>query len=54
MAAPITDLLKGSQTQKVDVTEIGLGVVLSQRHGSPSKLYPCAFFSSKLSLAEHN
>ena len=31
-----------------------MGAVLSQRHGHPEKLYPCAFFSRKLTPAERN
>lgn len=30
-----------------DASEVGLGSVLSQWHGSPGKLHPCAFFSCK-------
>ncbi|KAI4890669.1 hypothetical protein NFI96_002022 [Prochilodus magdalenae] len=36
------------------LTNLGVGAVLSQRHGSPKKLYPIAFFSHKLSPAERN
>ncbi|KAL0179865.1 hypothetical protein M9458_025307, partial [Cirrhinus mrigala] len=32
----------------------GVGAVLSQRQGQPSKTYPCAFYSHKLSPAEKN
>ncbi|KAK3574553.1 hypothetical protein QTP86_009553 [Hemibagrus guttatus] len=32
----------------------GLGAVLSQRHGEPGKLHPCAFYSRKLMVAEVN
>ncbi|KAK3517825.1 hypothetical protein QTP70_018984 [Hemibagrus guttatus] len=32
----------------------GLGAVLSQRHGEPGKLHPCAFYSRKLTVAEVN
>lgn len=39
---------------EVDALETGVGAVLSQRQGSPPKLYPCAFFSKKLSSAEQN
>uniref|UniRef100_A0A3B1J8V2 Gypsy retrotransposon integrase-like protein 1 n=1 Tax=Astyanax mexicanus TaxID=7994 RepID=A0A3B1J8V2_ASTMX len=39
---------------EVDASEVGVGAVLSQRQGTPPKLYPCAFFSRKLSEAERN
>uniref|UniRef100_A0A4W5KEU7 Gypsy retrotransposon integrase-like protein 1 n=1 Tax=Hucho hucho TaxID=62062 RepID=A0A4W5KEU7_9TELE len=39
---------------EVDVSEAGIGAVLSQRSGTPPKLSPCAFFSKKLSPAEQN
>ncbi|KAI2664083.1 Transposon Tf2-6 polyprotein [Labeo rohita] len=39
---------------EVDASDCGIGAVLSQRHGHPSKLYPCAFFSRKLTAAECN
>lgn len=39
---------------EVDASESGIGAVLSQRHGQPGKLYPCAFFSRKLTAAEQN
>lgn len=39
---------------EVDASDCGIGAVLSQRHGNPSKLYPCAFFSRKLNSAERN
>ncbi|KAK3550355.1 hypothetical protein QTP86_025140 [Hemibagrus guttatus] len=32
----------------------GVGAVLSQRYGTPSKLHPCAFYSRKLTSAEAN
>ncbi|KAK3506816.1 hypothetical protein QTP70_029068, partial [Hemibagrus guttatus] len=32
----------------------GLGAVLSQRHGEPGKLHPCAFYSRRLTTAEAN
>ncbi len=41
-------------TVEVDASNTGVGAVLSQRHGEPAKLYPCAFFSRKLSAAERN
>uniref|UniRef100_A0A3B1KEA5 Gypsy retrotransposon integrase-like protein 1 n=1 Tax=Astyanax mexicanus TaxID=7994 RepID=A0A3B1KEA5_ASTMX len=39
---------------EVDASESGVGAVLSQRSGSPPKLFPIAFFSRKLSSAECN
>lgn len=39
---------------EVDASDCGIGAVLSQCHGSPAKLYPCAFFSRKLTPAESN
>uniref|UniRef100_A0A3B1JLN1 ribonuclease H n=1 Tax=Astyanax mexicanus TaxID=7994 RepID=A0A3B1JLN1_ASTMX len=39
---------------EVDASEVGVGAVLSQCQGMPPKLYPCAFFSRKLSEAEKN
>ncbi|KAK3522369.1 hypothetical protein QTP86_007652 [Hemibagrus guttatus] len=33
---------------EVDASSSGLGAVLSQRHGKPRKLHPCAFYSRKL------
>ncbi|KAK6323383.1 hypothetical protein J4Q44_G00057220 [Coregonus suidteri] len=39
---------------EVDVSEAGIGAVLSQRSGTPPKLRPCAFYSKKLSPAERN
>ncbi|KAK3565772.1 hypothetical protein QTP86_015024 [Hemibagrus guttatus] len=39
---------------EVDASSSGLGVVLSQRHGDPGKLHPCAFYSRKLMAAEAN
>ncbi|KAL0151624.1 hypothetical protein M9458_053025 [Cirrhinus mrigala] len=38
----------------VVTSNTGLGAVLSQRQGTPAKLYPCAFYSSKLNAAERN
>ncbi len=39
---------------EVDATNTGVGAILSQRHGSPAKMYPCAFFSRKLTATEQN
>ncbi|KAK3519157.1 hypothetical protein QTP70_020008 [Hemibagrus guttatus] len=39
---------------EVDASSSGIGAVLSQRHGVPGKLHPCAFFSKKLMAAEAN
>ncbi|KAL0146463.1 hypothetical protein M9458_058231 [Cirrhinus mrigala] len=39
---------------EVDASDCGIGAVLSQRHGQPGKLHPCAFFSRKLTCAERN
>lgn len=36
---------------EVGASDCGIGVVLSQRHGQPGKLHPCAFFSRKLTAA---
>ncbi|KAK3561514.1 hypothetical protein QTP86_006170 [Hemibagrus guttatus] len=39
---------------EVDASDSGIGAVLSQRHGQPGKLFPCAYFSRKLTDAERN
>ncbi len=39
---------------EVDASNTGLGAILSQRLGSPPKLYPCAYYSRKLNAAERN
>ncbi len=39
---------------EVDASEVGVGAVLSQRTSSDDKMYPCAFFSHRLSPAERN
>ncbi|XP_051727379.1 differentially expressed in FDCP 8 homolog isoform X1 [Ctenopharyngodon idella] len=39
---------------EVDASDCGIGAVLSQRHGQPGKLFPCAYFSRKLTDAERN
>ncbi len=41
-------------TVEVDASNTGVGPVLSQRQGSPLKLFPCAFYSRKLNPAERN
>lgn len=35
-------------------TGAGVGAILSQRHGNPVKMFPCAFHSRKLNSAECN
>ncbi|KAK3574507.1 hypothetical protein QTP86_008556 [Hemibagrus guttatus] len=40
--------------EEVDASSSGLGAVLSQRHGEPGKLHPCAFYSRKLTVMEVN
>ncbi|KAK3526102.1 hypothetical protein QTP70_015427 [Hemibagrus guttatus] len=39
---------------EVDASSTGIGAVLSQQHGKPGKLHPCAFYSRKLMAAEAN
>ncbi|KAK3523122.1 hypothetical protein QTP86_017285 [Hemibagrus guttatus] len=39
---------------EVDASTTGVGAVLSQQQGNPSRLHPCAFFSYKLNPAERN
>ncbi|KAK3545238.1 hypothetical protein QTP70_002190 [Hemibagrus guttatus] len=39
---------------EVDASSSGLGAVLSQWHGEPGKLHPCAFYPRKLTSAEVN
>lgn len=39
---------------EVDASTTGVGAVLAQRQGKLPILHPCAFYSKKLSLAEHN
>ncbi len=39
---------------EVDASNTGVGAILSQRHGSQAKMYPCVFFSRKLTATEQN
>ncbi|KAK3505715.1 hypothetical protein QTP70_004361, partial [Hemibagrus guttatus] len=39
---------------EIDASSSGIGAVLSQRHGTPGKLHPCAFYSRKLTVAKAN
>ncbi|KAI2645116.1 Transposon Tf2-9 polyprotein [Labeo rohita] len=39
---------------EVDTSSTGIGAILSQRQGEPAKMFPCAFYSRKLSSAERN
>ncbi|KAL0176816.1 hypothetical protein M9458_029146, partial [Cirrhinus mrigala] len=39
---------------EIDASSTGIGAILSQRHGNPPKLFPCAFYSRKLNQAEQN
>ncbi|KAF7641342.1 hypothetical protein LDENG_00284500, partial [Lucifuga dentata] len=39
---------------EVDASDVGVGVVLSQRSIADQKLHPCAFFSRRLTPAERN
>ncbi|KAK3507794.1 hypothetical protein QTP70_000406 [Hemibagrus guttatus] len=39
---------------EVDASTTGVGAVLSQQQGNPSRLHPCAFFSHKLNPVERN
>ncbi len=39
---------------EVDTSNIGIGAILSQRQGDPAKLYPCAYYSRKLTPTEQN
>ncbi|KAK3543887.1 hypothetical protein QTP70_030270 [Hemibagrus guttatus] len=38
----------------MDASSSGLGAVLSQHHGDPRRVHPCAFYSRKLTTAEVN
>ncbi|KAL0149928.1 hypothetical protein M9458_054760, partial [Cirrhinus mrigala] len=42
------------QGVEIDASNTWIRAVLSQRHGNPPKLFPCAFFSHKLSQADKN
>lgn len=39
---------------ETDASNVGIGAVLSQRQGSPAKMFPCTFYSHKLNSAERN
>ncbi len=39
---------------EVDASNTGVGAILLQHHGNPAKMFPCAFFSRKLTAAECN
>ncbi|KAM9506098.1 uncharacterized protein ACWYII_048073 isoform 2-T2 [Salvelinus alpinus] len=39
---------------EVDVSEVGVGAILSQRFQSDEKVHPCAYFSHRLSPSERN
>ncbi len=39
---------------EVDASNIGIGAILSQRQGAPAKMYPCAYYSRKLTPSERN
>ncbi len=54
-----TPILKHMEPQlpfvmEVDASTTGVGAVLSQYHGEPPLLHPCAFYSKKLTPAEQN
>ncbi len=39
---------------EVDASDVGVGAILSQRSPLDNKVHPCAFYSHRLSSAEHN
>jgi hypothetical protein len=39
---------------EADVSDVGMGTVLSQRSALDLKLHPCAFFSHRLNAPENN
>ena len=39
---------------EVDVSDVGVGAILSQRSAKDGKVHPCAFFSHRLTPSEHN
>ncbi|KAK3526550.1 hypothetical protein QTP70_030772 [Hemibagrus guttatus] len=47
---PLQDLVAALHQESTT----GVGAVLSQQQGNPSRLHPCAFFSRKLNPAERN
>ncbi|KAK1791108.1 hypothetical protein P4O66_002141 [Electrophorus voltai] len=56
IAAPIFQLpdVEFPFVVEVDASEVGDDAVLSQQSGKDKKLYPCAYFSQRLSSAERN
>ncbi len=53
-SAPILHHLDPSIPFEVDTSNTGIRAVLSQRQGNPAKMFPCAFYSRKLSSVEPN
>ncbi len=53
-SAPILHHPDPSIPFEVDTSNTGIGAVLSQRQGNPAKMFPCAFYSRKLSSVEPN
>ena len=39
---------------KVDTSSVGVEAIPSQRQGEPPKMFPCAFYSRKLTAGERN